>query len=70
MPNYNALERRFGKRGHDYAPTINDVLSMESYEQLKKIRNLGEKSCLELILKMQEAEFTDKKKMSLQVQVL
>jgi len=56
---YNALDRRFGKRGYDYIPTIKDVLSIESYEELRKIRNLGQKSYLELIIKMREAGFTD-----------
>ena len=56
---YNALEGRFGERGCDSIPTIGDVLSITSYEQLRKIRNLGKKSCLELIIKMQEAGFTD-----------
>jgi len=56
---YNALACRFGERGHDYVHTIKDVLSIASYEELKKIRNLGEKSYLELIIKMQEAGFTD-----------
>jgi len=56
---YNALNRQFGKRGRAYVPTINDVLSITSYEQLRKLRNLGKKSYLELITKMQEAGFTD-----------
>ena len=56
---HNALERWFGKRGHDYVPTINDVLRIDSYRELKKIRSLGKKSHLELILKMREAGFTD-----------
>ena len=57
---YNALKYRFSPRDcRDYVPTINDVLSITSYEQLKKIRNLGKKSCSELIFKMQEAGFTD-----------
>jgi len=57
---YNALKRRFREeRGHNHVPTINDVLSLESYQDLQAIRNLGEKSYLELIAKMQEAGFTD-----------
>ena len=56
---YNALACRFGRRGFDYVPTISDVLRIESYEELKKIRNFGEKSCLELITKMREAGFTN-----------
>jgi len=54
---YNGLKYQFGGRNH--VPTIEDVLSMESYEQLRKIRNLGKKTCVELILKMQAAGFTD-----------
>ncbi|MCL2367884.1 MAG: hypothetical protein FWC72_02715 [Oscillospiraceae bacterium] len=56
---YNALNNRLGRRGCDDIPTVKDVLNIESYKELKKIRNLGEKSCLELIRKMQEAGFTD-----------
>jgi len=56
---YNALDRWFGKRGCDYIPTIKDVLSIGSFEELRKLRNLGEKSYRELITKMQEAGFTD-----------
>ena len=56
---HNALKYWFGERGRDYVPTIKDVLSIESYEQLRKIRNLGKKSYLELITKMQEAGFAD-----------
>ena len=56
---YNALDRWFGKRGHDYTPTIKDVLSIGSFEELRKFRNLGKKSYRELITKMQEAGFTD-----------
>ena len=56
---YNALERRFGERGRDYTPTIKDVLSIESFEELRNIRNLGKKSYLELIIKMREAGFTN-----------
>ena len=56
---YNALDCWFGKHGRDYIPTIKDVLSVKSYRELNKIRNLGKKSHLELISKMQEAGFTD-----------
>ena len=56
---YNALNNRLGRRGCDDIPTVKDVLNIESYKELRKIRNLGEKSCLELIRKMQEAGFTD-----------
>jgi len=56
---YNALECRFGERGRDYIPTIKDVLSIKSFEELTKIRNLGKKSYFELISKMEEAGFTN-----------
>lgn len=56
---YNALKYQFGERGRGYVPMIKDILSIESYEQLRKIRNLGKKSYLELITKMQEVGFTD-----------
>jgi len=56
---YNALDYWFGKHGQDYVPTIKDVLGIKSYRELSKIRNLGEKSYLELIIKMREAGFTD-----------
>ena len=55
---YNALDNWFGKRGRDYVLTINDVLSIKSYKQLRQIRRLGPKACSELISKMQEAGFT------------
>ena len=57
---YNALKYQFCTHAcPDYAPTINDILSIESYEQLRSIRNLGRKSRFELITKMQDAGFTD-----------
>jgi len=56
---YNALDQWFGEHGRDYIPTIKDILSIKSYRELMKIRNLGEKSYFELVTKMQEAGYTD-----------
>ena len=56
---FNALLNRFNTYGRHRVPTIKDILNIESYEELRKIRNLGEKSHLELIVKMREAGFTD-----------
>jgi len=56
---YNALYHWFGRFGHDSVPTIKDVLSIKSFAELAKIRNLGEKSYFELVTKMQEVGYTD-----------
>jgi len=58
-PAYNALYHWFSRHGRNYVPTIQDILSIKSYKELEKIRNLGKKSYLELISKMQEAGHTD-----------